>query len=181
MKYFKFLILSLTLLTACVSYEDEQKEVKELQDRVTAIDTKIEQINVPQIIVIREGINSELAEIKETIDSLGVVLELDDMIFMQNYKMLTKPLKPKRFERVMSNVNIELEISKKQITDLANDVENKAIDKEQLKTFLRDEDEALKVIETKIEEIAQKKETLIAGQKNMRAKVDTFVKELYRK
>lgn len=131
------------------SYSDEAAQCKALINTRDSIQSVYNSIDFDAIEHIGKTVETEIDSIKQLIDSKNFALSKEDAMFLGRYKSVSKPYR--KLQKTRNQIEFDLRLSKKQLSDLKQDIDNKKIEKEALSTHLNSESEAIQIIKSNID------------------------------
>lgn len=155
-----FLVAALSFaFVACslfTSYKEEASKCEALIARHDSIQQVYDNINFEEIQIIGKTVETEMDSIKKLLSTTGYALKKEDAMFLGRYKSVSKPYR--KLEETRHEIEFDLRLSKKQLTDLQQDINNKKIEKEALTTHLQTEEKALQVVINNIDNFINSKD-----------------------
>jgi flagellar motor protein MotB len=143
-----FLVAAISFsFAACslfTSYKEEAGICDALIARHDSIQKAYDSIDFEEIEIIGKTVEAEMDSIKKLLSTTGFALKKEDAMFLGRYKSVSKPYR--KLEETRQTIEFDLRLSKKQLADLKQDIDNKKIEKEALSTHLETEEEALQIV-----------------------------------
>lgn len=148
MKRFLALLLLPLLLTACSDYSSERKEVADLMDRVDQADASFQELMLQGLPMTEADIMDRLEMISDEYTAREEVFDKDLGILLADFKAYRKIFK--KLGEKQAKIKEDLELSKKQLLDLDNDLKNRSVDAQMVEKYLDDERLACETVEQNV-------------------------------
>ena len=178
---FKTLYLFLILfgLSACklfVSYEQEAKQCNALQSKLDSLKLVYENVPFQEIERVGKASLKKLDSVMNYLSEKGEPLEKETGIFLGQYRGISKP-----FRKMTENkyrLESEIKYCEDQLKALATDIENKAAVKDSVIVYLQEEKEALKTLESKLNELYSIKDKMVEEFEKNEKKINEIIRSL---
>lgn len=173
--HFLFISIFAISLISCENFKSEKKEVEELISQLDSLENKFKNLELVSPYTISETVDLELDSIHKMVNENNIVLEQKDLVFLEVYKASGKT---KKLKKTFGFVQQNMTICREQLTNLKKDIDNKAIPKKELPTYLKDERLALKELTISLSELEKTRDKMVADFKRLRPEVNDFFKSI---
>jgi hypothetical protein len=159
----KYLLLctigfSIAACTLFTSYSEESAQCEALIASRDSIQTVYDNIDFTEVENIGQIVESEIDSIKSLLSSTGFALSKADAMFLGRYKSVSKPYR--KLEKTKGQIEFDLRLCNKQLSDLKQDIDSKKIEKVNLATHLKTEKEALDIVINNINNFLKSKNSV---------------------
>ena len=159
-----------------VSYEKEHHEVSALISKRDSLEVVYKNVPFDEIIRVGETSLKKLDSVMKMLESKKIELKKEDGIFLGRYRGISKPFR--KMDKTQYKLEYDLKFSKDQLVDLEKDISNKALPKDSVSIFLKDESKALEVIESNLTQLLNTKDLMVEEFEKNEAQINELISSL---